>query len=201
MEVSELIEQVDADLKRATKECDELVSEAQAAVGAAQSAQERVTKLTEQRETLRNLAGQYGVGGEHDGVSEEDIGNSDWTGLPRLDAVERVLREAGQPIHLRKIEQVLAAHGREDQPAVVSAALAHLKSKRKSAISVSRGVWQYNAIGQTPKVIDQMAQETRNRLGHRMDLPPALAPMMDSGPHPENMPEGWQRGDETHTTY
>jgi hypothetical protein len=75
----------------------------------------------------------------------------DWRSLNRLDAVERVVREAAVPVHINEIVDVLQSHGREeDSYQLVSASLANLKARRGTVIPVGQGKWTFNASGTNP---------------------------------------------------
>src|SRR6266511_4232697 len=65
---------------------------------------------------------------------------SDWSSLPRSEAVARVLAEASVPNSPAEIADALRAVGRNDDYRDVAAALSHLKSRGR-AKNVSRGSW------------------------------------------------------------
>jgi hypothetical protein len=61
--------------------------------------------------------------------------------INRIEAVSRVLVEAGEPLSPADIVAALARVGRDDSVKDVAAALTHLKIKRHRAENVSRGRW------------------------------------------------------------
>lgn len=63
-----------------------------------------------------------------------------WVALDRTDAIERVLKEAGKPIHRKVLVKTLHDHGRDDTIELVSAALAYLKRKFR-AMNFGDGFW------------------------------------------------------------
>jgi hypothetical protein len=73
-------------------------------------------------------------------VREGNPQATDWRGLPRMQAVERALIEADEPLSPMRVHQVLLQHGRADAPRTVHAALGHLKIKHRATQS-DRGLW------------------------------------------------------------
>jgi len=97
---------------------------------------------------LSRLVARYEGGivppGAQDGVPalapEGQADALDWQHLPRMQAVERVLHEASEPVGRPYIHQVLLDRGRDDPPDTIQAALGHLKLKGRATQS-GRGLW------------------------------------------------------------
>ena len=73
----------------------------------------------------------------------------EWRSLTRVDAVLRVLREAGAPLGAADIKTVLHKAGRDDRPAPVAATLGYLK--RRGRVS-HEGIGQWTAYTEHPEV-------------------------------------------------
>ena len=169
-----------AALSRKESEIDDAeVDLGEAEIRADQAVQDVLTKRTvldklrEQRGTLIDVARQYGALEEEalatptvTHIGDQEI--AEWQGLSRLDAVERILREAIEPRHISEIVTDLQFHGREgDDYALVSASLSNLRSRRQTVVSLGRGKWEYIRAGTNTgrhPVMDQMADETRAAL-------------------------------------
>lgn len=74
--------------------------------------------------------------------SPAKAGDPEWLPLDRSSAIERVLAEAGQPLHRKEIVKRLHMHGRDDSLNNVSAALAYL-GRNDRVKGKGRGVWAH----------------------------------------------------------
>src|SRR5680860_58807 len=104
------------------------------------SAQETVARIQAERYGLElALARHLGRPAPRQ-VDAADEGGDEWRRLNRSDAAERVLAEAGMPLHRKEIVARLHSHGREDSLNHVSAALAYLGQKER-VLGRGQGVW------------------------------------------------------------
>ncbi len=134
MDLREAIARLDHDISQAAAKHDTLVNQARLA-------EQNLADLRSQRDTLEAIAQRYG-----DDVAqgpEEPSPDPDWAALTRLEAVERLLMETGEAMHLDQISAALNRKGRhEDSVPFVSAALSNIKAKG-TAESVKRGWWRF----------------------------------------------------------
>jgi hypothetical protein len=178
MDIMEILANKDAEITRTASEVNQ--AEVVASVANQSLAEKRthLEKLRHQRETLAEVAQQYGVVEENPAttleamdVAAEEI--AEWRSLTRLDAVERVLREATGPRHITEIDMDLKAHGRPDETyALVSASLANLRRRRGTVVPLGHGRWEFNRAGTNTgrnPVMEQMAQDVGDRLAHGME--------------------------------
>jgi hypothetical protein len=99
--------------------------------------------LLEELKALRQIARRRGLDPEP--ASGDEAPEEDWSGLTRVDAVERVLMEAPGSLTLSEMQAELHLHGRPNDPAdAISGTLAHLKRARGTVVSSGRGRWRYN---------------------------------------------------------
>ena len=98
-------------------------------------------ELNQERSSLVAMARRTGI--EPPAGRERAQPWPDWTDMPRVEAVQQVLRDAARPLHLQEIEAVLRSHGRtNDDVSLVSATLAYLKRRRASVASMGGGCWR-----------------------------------------------------------
>jgi hypothetical protein len=68
------------------------------------------------------------------------VAGGDWQGLPRTEAVARMLAEVGEPLSPSELSRRLQGVGRDDPPLAVGKALNHLYRKQR-ANTVERAKW------------------------------------------------------------
>ncbi len=128
---------IDALLRRLLAETDRPLALAEAEL---QAAKEKVAEIQAERYGLElALARQRGVPAPRRRAESVDSDN-EWQPLDRTSAIERVLREAGGPLHRKEVVARLNQHGRDDALEHVSAALAHLHKKHR-AVGKGGGIW------------------------------------------------------------
>jgi hypothetical protein len=113
--------------------------------------------LRSQREALGRIVSRYGDRDSARLLLDTDSGApprqatepaplilTGWAALTRTEAIERLLKEADQPLTLEEIEVGLKTKGRQnDERKDISAALSHLRNRVRSATQVRRGVWAF----------------------------------------------------------
>jgi hypothetical protein len=133
-----------APLQAALEALDAELADAQAERAAAEAqlhaCEQRVQTLEAERAGIASYVRRHeGNQGSHIPWSATEP-ESDWSSLPRSEAVARVLAEASVPNSPAEIADALRAVGRNDDYRDVAAALSHLKSRGR-AKNVSRGSW------------------------------------------------------------
>lgn len=122
-------------------------------------AKAKLRTLDEQERTLTTLALTY------PGDSPEPtapVQTEDWTTMSRLDAVERVIREAGRVMHVREITDALKVHGRaDDSQAMVSMSLQALRRNRGTSRMDAKGYWSYVEPPSKPEAAPIISMEGR----------------------------------------
>lgn len=104
------------------------------------AAQEKIDKIKAERYGLELVLARLG-GDKAPRVEIRTLQETEgWRELGRSDAVERVLREAGKPLHRKEVAEILAQYGRRDALDHISAALAYLQRNHR-ARGKGSGMW------------------------------------------------------------
>jgi hypothetical protein len=163
MNILDLLKKQDEAISHAASEANAAEIKAGEAAQAAAEMRKILDELRAERATLEEVGRRYGQLDDLPAAAEikslTDYGledRSEWQGLTRLDAVERVVRESHEPIHIRAIVDTLHANGRTaDTYPLVSASLANLRQRRESVKPAGRGHWMA-ALGK-PRTVDEAA--------------------------------------------
>jgi hypothetical protein len=158
MDLLETLDWLDQRISQAESDAETADRKSLEAAMAAVLIREELEKLRSQRVTVEELARTVGVLSEPETLETIDVvptelaraETEEWRAMSRLDAVERVLREATSARHITEIETDLKFHGRTtDTYPLVSASLANLRARRGTVVPVGHGRWEYNRAGTT----------------------------------------------------
>jgi hypothetical protein len=144
----------------------------------AQDAKRRLEDLIIEQSALKQIAYRRGALLAPMPETSDELNAHLWMSMSRVDAIEKVLRESPEPMHLSEIDVALRSHGRpSDSSEAISATLAHIKKTRQTVVSMGQGRWAYlrvgtNAAGERHPVMEELAESTRQRAFG----PPALPP-------------------------